>query len=212
MLGRRRTARIAPMSVRASCLVALVVPLVAAGCSGAENQSQVFDAGDAARIASVRPFTPGWSTWPRAPEQPRPPGEAAAGDPILAEYRRALAGVPDGTEESTKWEDDDKLANLTVQVFDSPESARTGLEALNGFARGYAEEYGLVTDEGAVDGLGDDAWRLAASWNGPQVTYHWRRGNLVLEAHLHCLGVCPADLDAEGRAWADAIDAEARSG
>jgi hypothetical protein len=42
------------------------------------------------------------------------------------------------------------------------------------------------------------------------VTYHWRRGNHVIEAHIDCHGVCPGDVDSATRAWADAIDAEAR--
>ena len=43
------------------------------------------------------------------------------------------------------------------------------------------------------------------------MTYHWRRGNLVLEAHLHCYGDCPLDVDPAARAWVDAIDEEARA-
>jgi hypothetical protein len=44
------------------------------------------------------------------------------------------------------------------------------------------------------------------------VTYHWRRDNLVTEVHVHCYGDCPDDVDAATRAWADAVDEEARSG
>ena len=42
-----------------------------------------------------------------------------------------------------------------------------------------------------------------------------RRDNLVTEVHVHCYGDCGPDLDANvdaaARAWADAIDKEARS-
>jgi hypothetical protein len=47
------------------------------------------------------------------------------------------------------------------------------------------------------------------------VTYNWRRDNLGIEVHIHCYGDdCPAvdvEVDAAARAWADAIDEEARS-
>jgi hypothetical protein len=74
-----------------------------------------------------------------------------------------------------------------------------------------------------VDGLGDEAWRLWAHGNGRQVTYHWRRDNLVTEVHVQCYARgglpvrrgCPSDVDADvdaaARAWADVVDAEARS-
>jgi hypothetical protein len=54
---------------------------------------------------------------------------------------------------------------------------------------------------------------LWVSGNGTQVTCHWRRGNLVLEAHVHCFAsaLCQGDVDAAARAWVDAIDAEAGS-
>ena len=47
------------------------------------------------------------------------------------------------------------------------------------------------------------------------MTYHWWRGNLGLEVPFHCYGDCGSDtdanVDAAARAWADAIDEEARS-
>jgi hypothetical protein len=43
------------------------------------------------------------------------------------------------------------------------------------------------------------------------VTYHWRRGNLVGEVHIHCFGSCPTTVDEATRAWAEAIDEEARA-
>jgi len=82
----------------------------------------------------------------------------------------------------------------------------------NAFSRGWGRRSGRVTKDENIDGLGDEAWLLwvAGSETGPEVTYHWRRGNLVLEAHLQCFGSCPDDIDAATRAWVDAIDAEAR--
>jgi hypothetical protein len=47
------------------------------------------------------------------------------------------------------------------------------------------------------------------------VTYHWRHDNLVVEVHVFCYGDCSPDtdaaVDAAARAWADAIEEEARS-
>jgi len=63
-----------------------------------------------------------------------------------------------------------------------------------------------------VDDLGDEASRLWSEGNGTQVTCHWRRGNLFVEAHVHCFGFCPGDVDAAARAWVDAIDEAARAG
>jgi hypothetical protein len=85
-----------------------------------------------------------------------------------------------------------------------------GFAAFNDLSRGYAEQYGNVTKAEEIDDLGDEAWVLWVSSGGTGVRYHWRRGNLVIEAHMDCHGVCPGDVDAATRAWADAIDTEAR--
>lgn len=47
--------------------------------------------------------------------------------------------------------------------------------------------------------------------NGSQVSYEWRRDNLVVSAHVRCYGTCPADVDGATREWAEAIDAEVRA-
>jgi hypothetical protein len=82
-----------------------------------------------------------------------------------------------------------------------------GFLASNDLARAYGAKYGFVVKTEKVDGLGDEAWRLWAHGNGREVTYHWRRDNLVTEVHVHCYGDCGPDLDANvdaaARAWAD---------
>jgi hypothetical protein len=83
------------------------------------------------------------------------------------------------------------------------------MPAYREYAHSWAENTGAVSDE-AVDGLGDEAWRISARGSGEEVTYKWRRGNLVLEAHIQCLYACRSDLDDAARVWVDAIDAEAR--
>ena len=114
-----------------------------------------------------------------------------------------------------KWVDDNKLANLVVTVSDTPADAHVAFLASNDLSRAYGEQYGFVERAENVDGLGDEAWRLWTHWNGRQVTYHWRRENLGVEVHVHCYGVCGPDTDANvnaaARAWASAIDEEARS-
>jgi hypothetical protein len=61
----------------------------------------------------------------------------------------------------------------------------------NAYARGWGERFGSITKDDEIDGLGDEAWLLETVTNGTEVTYHWRRGNLVVEAHVQCFGVCP---------------------
>jgi hypothetical protein len=101
-----------------------------------------------------------------------------------------------------------------VGVFDTDADAHVGFLASNDMSRGYGAKYGTVVRAEKVGGLGEEAWRLWAHGNGSEVTYHWRRDNLVTEVHVHCYGGCPdadTDMDAAARAWAAAIDGEARS-
>ena len=133
-------------------VIALVVTLAVAGCSGGREQEQVFTAADAKRLANVRPVTPGWGPWPRTPEKPRRSTtsreERAAEDPVYAAYRQRVAGIAEGPEEGTRWSDDDKLGNLAVSVLETPADAKLVFAALNDLSRGYAEQYGFVTKAG----------------------------------------------------------------
>jgi hypothetical protein len=44
------------------------------------------------------------------------------------------------------------------------------------------------------------------------VTHGWRRANLVLQVHIQCIWrYCFSDIRSAARAWADAIDDEARA-
>jgi hypothetical protein len=198
-----------------SCALALLAVIVLGGCAASETEERTFTAADAKRIASVRPVTPGWSPWPTSPEKPRrsnkSPAELAAEDPLFAAFRARTAGIGEGTEDATRWRDDDKLGNLTVSVLDTAADAEVVFDASNDLSRGYAEQYGYVTKAEEVDDLGDEAWVLLVSSNGRGATYHWRRANLVIEAHVDCHGTCPWEVETGARAWADAIDAEARN-
>lgn len=171
-------------------LVSLVAAAVVAGCGGSDAEPEpAFTAAGAKRVVNVRPVTPEWPAWPQ---------------------RLVSNDSPDGSEVANKWKDDDKLANLVAQVYTSAARAHEGMTAFNALSREWGEEYGQVTKDEAVDGLGDEAWRLWVAGSGTQATYHWRRDNLVVEAHVHCYGDCPSDVDAATRAWVDAIDEEAR--
>jgi len=104
---------------------------------------------------------------------------------------------------------------LVVGVFDTADDAHVHFLASNELSLAYGAKFGFVVRGDSVDGLGDEAWRLWAHGNGRQVTYHWRRENLVTEVHVHCYDDCGTDVDsnvdAAARAWAEAIDEGARS-
>jgi hypothetical protein len=163
----------------------IAVAILAVGCGG--GGSKAFTLSDAKRIAGVRPAAPGW-TWPSS----------------TAESRVHKSGAV------SEWEDDDKLAHVDVGLYGSASAAHDAMPAFNAVSRRYARQGGYILGEEGVSDLGDDAWRLRIGGNGPEVTYHWRRKNLVLEAHMQCFGTCPTDFGAAARAWAEAIDAQAR--
>ena len=205
--------------VLATSLGSLALGLALAGCSGGDEPDVVFTGADARRLAQIAPVTPGWPDWPDRPEKKQPSEvtleEVLARDPIFAEYHRRtskLAGDLDAGDSGNRWEDENKLANLNIATFANSADAHVAYEASNDLALGYAEMYGDVTKIEEVEELGDEAWLLWASGNGSQVTYHWRRGNLVGEVHIHCFGSCPTTVDEATRTWAEAIDDEARAG
>ena len=201
-------------------IAVLFVAVTLAGCGGGSEPTGMYSAADVERLATLAPRTPGWPPWPQEPEPKQPSSEsveeAAARDPIFAEYRRRTADIErhDDWGSGNKWVDGDKLGNLVVEVLGTAADAHVAFLASNDLSRAYGDKYGFVVKAEKVDGLGDEAWRQWAHGNGSQVTYHWRHDNLITEVHVHCYGNCPdidADVDAAARAWADAVDEEARS-
>jgi hypothetical protein len=195
--------------------IAVVAAIVVGGCSGGEEKEQVFVPADATRIASVRPVIPGW-TWPQNPEKHVSSGsqrEAPSTDPLDVELRRQTADLVSLGDAANKWEDADKLANLYVQVFTSAGDAHELMAPFNAYSRGWGERFGRITKDEEIDSLGDEGWllRTEKGSGGTEMTYHWRRGNLVVEAHIDCFGFCPGEVDAAARAWVDAIDEAART-
>lgn len=125
--------------------------------------------------------------------------------------RKQLANLVSVGEAANHWQDNDKLANLDVSVYGSPSDAHEAMAPFNTFSRAWGRRTGRVIKNEDVQSLGDEAWRLFVRGpTGSQATYHWRRDNLVLEAHIHCFGSCPGDIAAATRTWVDAIAAEAR--
>jgi hypothetical protein len=197
-----------------TCSVALVVVAIVAGC-GEKSESGALSKEDVVkRAVTVPPTTPGWN-WPKVAtsstsyskdkgEDPPP-----TRDPLAAKLYRQLRGLDLIGSAGSRWEDASKLSNLTVELWKSAADAHSAMPAYREFAHGWAEKTGAVSDEAVAD-LGDEAWQISARGYSEEVTYKWRRGNLVLEAHIQCLPTCRSDIDEAARAWVDAIDEEGR--
>lgn len=194
----------------ASGAVIVVAAFVVGGCGGAARD---YGKADALRMANVRPAASGW-TWPRNPSPPEWDSSTAGAptDPVLREFVRETADLVSVGDAWKAWEDGDKLGHVDVGVYGSAADARRSMDPFNVLSRKFAVRTGQVTAAGPVDGIGGEAWRLAVTGNGSQVTYHWRRGNLVIEAHVHCFGSCPASVDVAARAWVEEIDQALRAG
>ena len=130
-------------------------------------------------------------------------------DPLTAKLYRQLRGLDLIGSAGSRWQDESKLAHLVVEQWSSTADAHAAMPAYREYAHGWAKAAGDVSDEVVTD-LGDEAWRIWARGWSEEVTYKWRRENLVIEAHIQCLTTCPSDLDNAARGWVDAIDEEAR--
>jgi hypothetical protein len=190
-------------------LIAVAAATLVAGCNGGEQREQLFTLSDAARIANVRPVMPGW-TWPQNPEKEEATS-APSTDPLDVELRRQTANIDSLGDAANKWRDADKLANLDAQVLASPTEAHQLMAPFNAYSRGWGQRFGRIAKDEEIDGLGDEAWILKTETSGTEVTYHWRRGNLVLEAHVQCFAACPTEIESATRDWVDAIDEAARA-
>lgn len=195
-------------ALRRSVATAVVATAVLTGCGA--GHVHAFTAADARLLANVHPAFGGW-TW--SPNDAKAAWDTSTGsttDPLLREFRRKTARLASLGDASKKWEDANKLANLDVAVYSNAADARASLEPFNALSKGWASRTARVTKAEKTDGLGEESWVMRVEGNGTQVTYHWRRRNLVFEAHIHCFGVCPANVDAAAFAWAKSIDAAAR--
>jgi hypothetical protein len=196
-----------------NCGVALVLVAMTAGCSGRSDSGALSTEDVVKRAVVVPPTTPGWN-WPKVTTSSSPYSEDKGADPprprnpLAAKLYRQLRGLDLIGSAGSRWEDAYKLSHLVVELWGSSADAHSAMQPYRTFAHGWAEETGGVSDE-AVGGLGDEAWRILARGYSEEVTYKWRRRNLVLEAHIQCLTACRSDIDEAARAWVDAIDDEA---
>jgi hypothetical protein len=179
------------------------------GCGS--DRLRLYAGADARRLAAIQPRLAGWS-WP--PSNARPvwdtSRETATTDPLLRRFIRQTAKLVELGGASNRWQDTNKLANLDIEVFQDSTDAHAVMAPFNALSEAWAKQTGRVTKAGQTTGLGDEAWVMQVVGNGPQVTYHWRRGNLVFEAHIQCFGRCPPNVDRAAQAWAAAIDTAAR--
>lgn len=194
------------MRVRArSGAVAFFAATIAVGCAG--SREAVLSLADARQLASLRPVAPGW-TWPPASAKSADSG-ASSSDPLLVEFRRETKGLVDLGEAGNEWKDSDKLAHVDIAVYETTEDAQQALAPFNALSLGWGRRSGDVVSQRSVEGLGEEAWLLQVAESGEQVTYHWRRDNVLFEAHMHCFGSCRAGLVSAARGWAERIDAAA---
>jgi len=197
-----------------TCGVALAVVAIVAGCGGSSDPEARSAEDVVKQAAKVPPTTPGWN-WPEMPTSSSPYSKDEGGDPpptkdlLAAKLYRRLQGLDSIGNAGSRWQDASKLAHLSLELWSSAADAHAAMPAWREFAHGWAGKTGTVSDE-AIGGLGDEAWRVLAKGYSEEVTYKWRRGNLVLEAHIQCLPACRSDIDKAARAWVDAIDEEAR--
>jgi hypothetical protein len=172
--------------------VGVSVAALVAGCGN--SRAELLSASDLQHIATVRPTTRGWD-WPEKPTH------------------ESLGDACDGR----RWQDEDKLGVASACLFGSAMYAQDGLRRARAFARLWAkrtvDEYGGHFTDVPLDGLGDEAWRIQEDFpGGPEVTYGWRRANLLLQVHIQCIfQTCPSDIRSAAREWVDAIDDETRA-
>jgi hypothetical protein len=196
--------------MRAAALGALLLVSLA-GCAGGSDEPRVYTGADADRIAHVEPRTQGLE-WPGdgtfdafVEDQGSPP---PTDDQALATFYDATKTLDYVGDAGGRWQSDENLAYLVVEIWATESDARTAIGPYRSVLRAWAKQNGTHRFDQDVGALGDEAFKIGDTRN---LTYKWRRENLVLEAHIGCLA-CPPDLDAALREWVDAIDEAARSG
>jgi hypothetical protein len=180
---------------------------IAAGCAG-EGEAG-YSLSDARQLANLRPIVPPW-TWRPEDKKSANSGASAKGDPLLDRFRRETKALVDLGDAGGEWMDTDKLAHIDVAVYKTSADAHRAFAPFNALSLGWAARSRGVVSQSSVAGLGDEAWLLRLADDGEQATYHWRRDNVLIEAHMHCYGACPPGLASAARAWAERIDAATR--
>jgi hypothetical protein len=196
------------MAIRTrTCAAIFLAATIAAVCAGKGEAN--YSLSDARQLANLRPTAPPW-TWRPEDQKSADSSASVRGDPLLARFRRETKELVDLGEAGGEWVDADKLAHIDVAVYKTSADAHKAFAPFNALSLGWARRSRHVVGQSSVEGLGDEAWLLRVADDGEQVTYHWRRDNVLVEAHMHCFGACPAGLLSAARAWAERIDAAAR--
>jgi hypothetical protein len=120
--------------------LAIVAAACIGGCGGSAEE-QTFTPADATRIANVRPEIRGW-TWPKNPKMHVSSDsrtEAQATDPLDVKLKRQTADIVPSGDAGSKWQDADKLAHLSAQVFASPAKTHELMAPFNAYSRGWAK-------------------------------------------------------------------------
>jgi len=98
----------------------------------------------------------GW-TWPQNAKKHGSSGsqtEAPATDPLDVKLNRQTARIVPLGDAANKWQDADKLANLTAQVLASPAKAHELMAPFNAYSRGWGKRFGrAVAARSKVGGL-----------------------------------------------------------
>jgi hypothetical protein len=184
-----------PARLRQQQLMLILAASLLSGCGG--RHEHVFTGEDAKRLANVPPTAPGWN-WP---SNKTPPvwDTSSTGPPttdvLLRKFRLETAGLASIGEASKHWQDANKLGNLDIGAYKDSSDAHKTMAPFNALSEGWGAQTGRIAKATQTTGLGDESWVMWVQGNGPQVTYHWRRDNLVFEVHVHCFGRCPSDVD-----------------
>lgn len=197
--------------MRAAAVCAILLAALTAACAGEPEEPTTYTGADADRIAHVEPQTPGLE-WPSGgrydafvEDHGAPP---PTDDQALAVFFEATKDLDYVGDAGGRWESDENVANLVVELWETESDARTAMGPYRSVMRAWAKQTGTHRFDEDVDGLGDEAFKIG---DPLRLTYKWRRENLVLEAHIGCVA-CPLRLDEVLWEWVDEIDEEARSG
>ena len=130
-----------------------------AGCAGGDKEKVAYTGADARRLAQIGPVTPGWPAWPASTRSRKATIQGVAGgwrsratrsspNTTVGEPRRLTGANLDAGDAGNRWEDENKLANLTVGTFENAADAHVAFDAGNELALGYGKIYGVVTKVG----------------------------------------------------------------
>jgi hypothetical protein len=132
----------------------ILLALVATGCAGDTDEPAAgFTAANAHELAKIAPSAPDWD-WPAEPSStgmsdPDDEVPKTADDPNVAALYDKLRNVEELGGASSKWTDDDKLANLNVSAMATVSDAQRATGAYREFLHAWGDDFGEVTKDEA---------------------------------------------------------------